>query len=146
MTPTVVTTPGPSLGYESKSPQRTAGSILPTNYVEVVEEITGLSKLKAGWDSYGAEPVDEGARNRAVAFVTMVATHLDLPVPPPIVGPSVNGGVVLQWHLGNREIVVTISANGGEYYVAERAGDRVDAEGEVGNLDAFVKKLAAYLT
>lgn len=145
MAPTDVTTPGSPVAYQDGVPRHPSGEILPEPLRRTVAEIQELSRLPDGWDSYGARAVEVEAQGRAVALLAMLVNHIEGPVAPPTVGPSVNGGVVLRWEPGDREVVVTLLADGGDYYVADREGDHVWAEGEVGSLDPFVRRLARYL-
>lgn len=146
MSPTDITTPGSPIAYqEEAAPSSPPAEILPEPLRRTVAEIQDLSRFAAGWDSYGARAVQLEAQGRAVALLAMLVNHFEEPVAPPTVGPSVNGGVVLRWELDNREVVVTLLPDGGDYYVADREGDHVQAEGEIGSLDPFVRRLAQYL-
>lgn len=150
MSPTVVTTPGSPQRYgnplESDVDQQSPSDVLPPPLCRTVREIGELERLPEGWDSYGAKAVSEAARHRAVALLTMLASRMDGPLFPPVVGPSVDGGVTLRWEPRDLEVVVTLLPCGGEYYVAPRDGDRVTAEDEIGSLEAAAKRLAQYLT
>jgi hypothetical protein len=141
------TTPGsPVIDKTRNAEERQPYSpVLPPALQRTVVEITGLPLLPRGWDSYGADPVSERAMHRAIAFLTMLATHPERSIPPPVVGPSVNGGVVLQWDIGTREVVVTLLPDGGEFYVAERDSHEAAIEGEIGDLEASIRRIAPYL-
>ena len=114
-------------------------------YASVVEQIRGLATLPKGWDSYGAVRIQEEARTNAIRFVTMLATHSDVPVLAPTVGPSAEGGVTLRWQLCNTEVVVKLLARGGEYYVARTGEDQLVTEGDVGRLEGLVGRLREFL-
>ena len=114
-------------------------------YVRVLDQINDLKKLLEGWDSYRGNKIDEAARSSAFVFVTMLATHLHNPVPPPVVGPSADGGVVLRWEPPDLEVVVKLLSHGGEYYVARRDEESLLAEGEVGSLESLVDLIRKFL-
>ncbi|MBI1892500.1 MAG: hypothetical protein HYS14_00070 [Candidatus Rokubacteria bacterium] len=144
----VATTPDAEVLHSTQDPRAfdpPRPALLDPDYQRVVAEISELARLRENWDSYGANPIDSQARANAVTLVTMVATHVPKRVPPPIVGPSTAGGVVLRWEPRDLEVVVTVLSRGGEYYVAERHTDRVLEEGEVGRPEAFVARVSEFL-
>lgn len=55
-------------------------------------------------------------------------------VPPPDVGASPNGGVVLRWLTEDREVEIHFFASGGDYSVTRRK-DGATMEGELAHLD-----------
>lgn len=120
-------------------------TILPPPYVRLLDQIHNLGKLSEGWDSYGASRISDEARTNAVRFVAMLVTHSDEPVPVPAVGPSVEGGVVLRWELGDVEVMVRLLSKGGEYFVAKRDEDELLAEGDIGRFEALVERLKRFL-
>ena len=111
------------------------------HYDAVIRAIRDLAALQPGWDSYRGAPVGEEARRRALAFVTTLLTHLDAPVPPPVVGPSPDGGVVLRWVSGDHEVVIIFFGDGGEYSVAHRGCDEILEEGRVGRPESLVQNV-----
>lgn len=131
---------GTFVKFERPSP------FLDNAYVSVLSQIADLGKLKEGWDSYGGNKIDDAARSNAAAFVTMLVTHLDVPVFPPVVGPSADGGVVLRWEPSDREVVVKLLSHGGEYYVAKRDEENLRYEGEVGSLESLVDIIKNFLS
>lgn len=142
-----VSTPDPPLPLsdEIRPPSGAPQTILPLPYVRVLDQIHNLRKLSEGWDSYGAERISDEACTNAVRFVAMVVTHSDGPMPVPIVGPSVEGGVVLRWELGDVEVMVKLLRKGGEYFVAKRDANELLAEGEIGRFEALVERLKRFL-
>ncbi len=114
-------------------------------YLDALKQIANLGNLREGWDSYGANRIDEKARSNAVAFIAMLAPRLLPPVPPPVVGPTPDGGVVLRWEPVGGEVMVKLLARGGEYYVAKRDEDKVLEEGEVGHLESLAEAIARFL-
>lgn len=145
MATSLLTATDPKVGDGPPQAVQSRSEFLPGGYRAAVRQIEDLKSLPAGWDSYGAKAIEPIARENAIAFLTMVATHIDKPLPEVVVGPSANGGVVLRWEPGSLEVVVTLLSRGGDYYVAERDGDRVIEDGDVGSLEACVKLISQYL-
>ena len=116
-----------------------------TAHQRLLQHIGELEKLQSGWDSYGAIKIEDAARANAVAFVTMLLPRLDAPVPPPVVGPTPDGGVVLRWETSEGEVMVKLLSLGGEYYVAKRGADEVLEEGAVGSLESLANAIARSL-
>ena len=96
-------------------------------------QISRLGQLVEGWDSYGARRVEAEARENAAKFLRSLY-GIGVPVPPPIVGASPSGAVVLQWLLPHIEIYTEISSDLYEFYVARPDQDRVLQEGTLHNL------------
>lgn len=109
------------------------------DYRFVFQQIASLGKLKKGWDSYGGAPIPKEAQRRAVAFLGTLLTHIDRRVPPPTVGPSASGGVVLRWVTESYDVILTFLASGGEYSVVDRARDAVVVEGQVGRPETLIR-------
>ena len=64
-------------------------------------QLDALSKLPAGWNGYGAEPIDPAIIAAAARFLA------DLPldaVGPPRVVPMTRGRIQLEWHRGERSL------------------------------------------
>lgn len=101
-------------------------------YASVIDEITKLGRLKPGWNTYGAGPVDEAASLQAVALVHAL---VDWSIPPPSVAPTSNGGVALTWSTRDREVQVIVLAQGGVYSVVASETDDVICEGRTGDVD-----------
>ncbi len=133
------------LGEDVRVPFHSPQKIVAPVYLQILDQIHALGKLPEGWDSYGASRVDEEARTNAARFATMLVTHMDAPVPVPVVGPSAEGGVILRWESGDLEVVVKVLKKGGEYYVARRDRDDLVDEGEIGRLEALVSRLRSFL-
>lgn len=87
-----------------------------------IAEIERLSELPQGWDSYGARAIDPRAREGAIRFLALlhtIARNAGLP----IVGPSVNGGVLLQWFSPAAEVFVEVGPSRLRYDVGRPGAD-----------------------
>jgi len=85
--------------------------------------IASFLSLGKGWDSYGGEPIDPKVAERADELLRLTAA-------PGQACPMANGGITLEWHLGDREFAVTLDPNGewGVFY----SGDHGEWERETG--------------
>jgi hypothetical protein len=113
-------------------------------YADVVEQIHQTAKLPGGWNTYGAGPVAEAARQNALMFVRRLT---DVPRPPvgePSVVPLANGGLALEWETDQRDVLLTFGPDGvGVYTVMDQGDDRVIAEGRLDRID--VKELLRHV-
>lgn len=110
-------------------------------YDQAIAKIHHLAEVPQGWDSYGGDAVSAAARQQALTFITSLLAHVDPEKQPPApeVGPTVEGGVLLRWLTGDREIELVFLATGGDYTVRERStGDVVD-EGEIGSPESILR-------
>ena len=65
------------------------------SFVKSVGQVVGLLDLREGWNSHSAKPVE--ARN-AVRAVELLFQLRETGAPPPVVVPTVRGGIQLEWH------------------------------------------------
>ena len=103
-------------------------SRLSPDYERAMNMIKKLERLTPGWDSYDAVGISPQTRQRAIEFLKLLA-RMRASVPAPIVGPSPDGGVSLQWRTKEYEVEIVVLPKGEEYLVAERGSDRYVAEG-----------------
>lgn len=78
---------------------------------EVLNEIAGYQELEADWDAEGALPVSPEVSHLATWLVQMVALsakHQKAAWQPPLVGPSADGGINLEWESAGRQLLVMI--------------------------------------
>jgi hypothetical protein len=61
------------------------------------DAIERLADLPAGWDSYGAPPIERAVLDRAKRSLAEIEYRLAPWYIPPTVGPDVDGGVELIW-------------------------------------------------
>jgi hypothetical protein len=105
------------------------------SFLEVLEETTGevshgelkpmlqrllergfqISKLRPGWDSYGAMPPQPETVGFALLFAARASIFLmrnGWPLIEPLVVPTPEGGIQLEWSHGSRELEVEMSHSG----------------------------------
>ncbi|MBI4484091.1 MAG: hypothetical protein HY652_14540 [Acidobacteria bacterium] len=107
-------------------------------------EISRLAERGEGWDSYGASRIEPQARENAVQFLRFLQA-IGGRVPPPIVGASASGVVVLQWLSAESEVYVEIAKTTFEYYVARPDQDAVIIEGALNELKDLASRLYPFL-
>ena len=75
--------------------------------MRVVKELVELCSLEADWDSHGAPPISMSAG----MFGLTVLQQVMLPrTPIPEIVPSSSGGVQFEWHEGDIDLELHISA------------------------------------
>ena len=136
------TVPGQVLNRGVVAMRRTAA--FPQQFEQALSQIRALETLSEGWDSYGAAAIAPEARSRACVFLTMLATHLENRVTPPVIGPTPAGGVMLRWDDEKREVEVTFLRTGGDYSVVDRVSHDV-LEGEVGSPEGVLQAVQRYV-
>lgn len=82
-----------------------AGVPIPQSFEKSVEGVVDLLGLQEGWNSYSAKPIGHG---NAVRAVEVLFELLGSRTPPPIVVPTVRGGIQLEWHTKGVDIEVYI--------------------------------------
>jgi hypothetical protein len=70
-------------------------------------KISELGELEAGWDSYGARPVDPRC---AVATAEFVLNLLDRNMPQPTVVATTRGGIQLEWRRAGADLEIEIES------------------------------------
>jgi hypothetical protein len=93
----------------------------------LLKAIESLGNLEAGWDSHGSLPVSAEARRKA-ADLLMTLFRAGSRAPIPVVGPTPDGGVVLQWRGKPFEVEIIFLASGGEYSVFDRDSEKFLAD------------------
>ncbi len=84
-------------------------------YADAIRQIEGYAALERGWDSYGAAPITEAAREvgcRLVSELAEMARRHSAPLRPPLPGPHRTGGVNLVWEHAGRTLMVNIPPEG----------------------------------
>lgn len=110
----------------------------------VIEEIERLGSLERGWNSYGAGPVPEAPRRRAIRFVESLP-DLGTRIPAPTVTPTSNDGVALHWQANDYEVEIIFSASRDEYSVARISTDEVLEEGPLSRVDLLKDVVGRYV-
>lgn len=67
------------------------------------QALVDLLDLPAGWDSYGARPVDRRHVDAALRVLLLIMRHN---TPAPSVVPTNRGGVQLEWHTGGIDLEI----------------------------------------
>jgi hypothetical protein len=96
---------------------------------EVLKEIAEYQKLGADWDSEGALPISPEAVRLAswlVQSVAISAKKQGISWHPPIVGPSADGGINLEWEGDDRQVFLMIRPHQLQHVecVIEKSGAR----------------------
>lgn len=92
---------------------------------EILSKIKSFSSLKAGWDSYGAEPPSNVAIHNSLRLVKSldrqrVAVYFTAPGP--------NGEVLVELKRGNKSVEVTFEPNGESTYAKFLGDDCVEED------------------
>ena len=117
---------------------------VPVWLLPALSGLQELASLPAGWDSYGAPPIDPGCVIKAV-HVLMEAMEPDTPAPSVV--PTSRGGVQFEWHIGGIDFEIEIEPTYlvSAYYRA--AGGAVEKEipptTEIHSLKSLVADLSA---
>lgn len=107
-----------------------------------VNRLIDLSTLPAGWDGYGAEPVDNSALRLTSSLLKEAS---DLGLPEPVVVPTSRGGLQIEWHDDGVEVDLEIPPSGpAQLYVYMEHDDGRNPEFE-GDVSAGVERLSEAL-
>lgn len=82
----------------------------PEWFARAVTELVDLVRLPAGWNSYGADPIEPTLIGAAVCLLATDAMRADLP--EPIITPTNRGGVVLEWHTRGIDLEIEVREPG----------------------------------
>ena len=89
----------------------------PPSFLKSVKDVADLLGLPAGWNSYSAKPIEPRNVKRAIE---LLAELLGPETPPPIVVPTVGGGIQLEWHNNGIDIEVYIDSPYDVCFFAEK--------------------------
>lgn len=81
----------------------------PSWLMPTVNALQDLLRLPAGWNSYGAVPIEPRA---VVATIELMASTMDTDTPAPHVVPTNRGGVQLEWHQPDVDLEIQVLAPG----------------------------------
>ncbi|MEJ7570345.1 MAG: hypothetical protein WKF41_19040 [Gaiellaceae bacterium] len=84
----------------------------PEWWAPVTARVKEIASLRAGWDTYGADPVD---RRNIVAALNFLLQSVGRRAPVPGIVPLPDGGLQLEWHRGGMDVEV-------EFYEGEDQG------------------------
>ncbi len=95
-------------------------------------DLMRIASLERNWDGEGAEPVPQKAATNATVLLFLARTAMEksamVQCSAPIITPDVEGGVVLKWVQGNRELKCIVRGDIVEV-VRWRSVHRYDSDG-----------------
>jgi len=77
----------------------------PEWIIPILEDICKLDLLPQNWDSYGAVPIGPETALKAMILVINLLSPND---PTPLIVPTRNGGIQLEWHDGGIDLEVEL--------------------------------------
>lgn len=81
-----------------------------------IKRIESLTALAAGWDSYGARPVQADAAVQAVSFLLTAAFP---EAPEPAIVPVADGGIQIEWHRAGLDVEIAFGDSHEGMYVED---------------------------
>ncbi len=100
----------------------------------VMHRFNKFETLKAGWDTYGAQPIKKETINRAIEFFcSLLYANNYKALPIPFVVPCADGGITFEWKTCFKEFYHTIPADKKQaypYYKINKLDARDEYEGE----------------
>ena len=85
-------------------------------YDHFYQIIHSFASLPSNWDSYGAKPPSQTAINRAVEYLSTLAQYK---LVPNAVGPSPDGGVMLEFSIGSKYFLLDFYNDGDLVFLRE---------------------------
>ena len=116
---------------------------LTADYVKTISKLIELLELPSGWNSYGARQIRKENVNVAVGLLGRIMRP---GTPPPIVVPTVRGGVQLEWHTRGLNVEIDISSPEEVSFFAEdirAAEDPIEEELDEYSLSRWIDRLSA---
>ncbi len=80
----------------------------PTLAEQSRAKIDALTELEVGWDGYQGIAVSQDAAEHALGLLETIGSYTHC---APDVAPLANGGLQLEWYVGNHEIEIEIAPN-----------------------------------
>ena len=107
----------------------------------LMERLNSFLALKDDWDSYGSFPITSAAVGDTAFFIDEAKSEIEGDV-----GPLPNGGIDIEWEIGEDSLLVEISPDGTIVAWAMRK-DGVDTCGTYdGDIQALVGRLRSQTT
>jgi hypothetical protein len=97
----------PSEGSSPYAPRH-----LPPWVESAIARLVELSELPAGWDSRRAAPIE---RTAIIGALQIMAEVMERSGPLPAIIPTVEGGVLLEWHRVGLEMEIEVEPTGDAY-------------------------------
>lgn len=101
------------------------------------ERITAFANLAAGWNQGAGEPITLAARREALRFVRDALSEARILAQA---SPLETGGIMLEWELADRDLIVEIMPDGGAEFLLS-AGDDFSEEGPVRLIGPYIRQL-----
>ncbi|MGQ0680430.1 MAG: hypothetical protein ACT4OM_12375 [Actinomycetota bacterium] len=76
---------------------------------DAISHIQRLVSLEPDWDSYGAQPLQPSAASSAVKLISAVTSA---GAPLPLIVPTPQGGIQLEWHSCDADLELEITSGG----------------------------------
>ena len=108
------------------------------------DAIERLADLPAGWDSYGAPPIERAVLDRAKTCLAEIRWRLAPWYVEPTVGPDVDGGVELIWKRPGSAIHVLVGT-GDRFKVLVLRGETLVGPVQTKRLDEVISLLKTHL-
>lgn len=96
-------------------------------FLTSVGTVAQLSKLPAGWDSYGSPPITAEARSQALRVLTLLEAQAGT---MPQIGPVSGGGLQMEWSQGHRALELEVRPDGSVEYLRVYDDDKME-EGRI---------------
>ena len=113
------------------------------SFVKSVGQVVDLLDLREGWNSHSAKPVEPRNAVRAVELLFQLRETGAL---PPVVVPTVRGGIQLEWHANGVDIEVYVNSPDDVTFFAEHleSGDTVEKSVDAGanELKSWVRRVS----
>jgi hypothetical protein len=92
--------------------------------VEAIERLRELKQLPVGWDTYSANAVNDAVFRPVVSLLI----HSVQRCQSPRITASKDGGVILLWEHGSRELEIEVAPSGSYdvYFADEATGEELD--------------------
>jgi len=113
--------------------------------VQPVTTVLQLEQLAPGWDGHGAPPIRRGTGDLAISLVRQIGKVGAENIPQPFVGPAGDGGITIEFQVGQRELAFAAHGDGTLTYLKGGAGEPFDG-GDLFFHPAIVRGLIAWLT
>jgi hypothetical protein len=141
---------GPSPCPSPQWSRVTALSGSPVWLTDARRAIAHLVDLPIGWDGNASPAIQQSAIDSAWRVLSELERYDELP--SPYVGPTVGGGLGIEWHCGSRELDLEILPDGSIEYLKTHAvptdlgvGQMDDGQLPLNRLGEGVRRLASWL-
>lgn len=120
---------------------------------QIVNRLKKFATLEAGWDSYGAKPIEWFTIARAIDFFYKVLSVLENErkkvVPVPFIAPRSDGGIQFEWSTCYKELIHSIPEGKKEpleyLKIDMPSGEEKEEEGEVSSINDLVSIVTDWL-